>query len=208
VSGWQTVRHRVAIAGRVLDAGTGKPVTNAAVSITTMPPAFQNRLAIASLAYGRSWDDLLDRPDRTSTRKDGLFCFLDLPDGKYGLSGSMPSHGNRYGVAQGSAEVSRDSKGNFKIAFLTLTPQATTVKGRITGSSHKNGVVLAEVRVKGSGERTFTDAQGQYEVAGIEPGKRVLMVSAQGYRAVSEPITLGQPGASQTLNFNLTRESG
>jgi len=35
-----------------------------------------------------------------------------------------------------------------------------------------------------------------------------LLVSAQGYRTESQAFTLGEPGASQTLNFTLTRENG
>jgi hypothetical protein len=207
VSEWQIARHRVAIAGRVLDAGMGKPVADAAVSLTG-PAAFQSKLALASLAYGDDWNSMPERPDRTKTREDGLFYFLDLPDGKYSLSASIPSYGSRYGTAQQVATVSRDSKGNIKAVFVNLTLQPTAVKGKVTGSGKKTAVVLAEVRVKGSGERTFTDVQGQYTVAGIEPGKRVLLVSAQGYRAVSQPVTLGEPGTSQTVDFSLTRESG
>ncbi len=208
MSDWQIARHRVAIAGRVLNAGTGRPVAEAAVFITAMPAAFEKKLAIASLAYGDHWNALLERSDRTRTRKDGLFHFLDLPDGEYMLSASLPSYGSRYGTADQTATVSRDSKGNIKIAFVNLTLQPTAVEGKVTGAGHKADVVLAEVRVKGSGERTFTDAKGQYAMVGIEPGKRVLLVSAQGYRAESQPVTLEHPGTSQTLNFTLTREAG
>ena len=208
MSDWQITRHRVAIAGKVLDGGTGKSVAGAVAAITAMPPAFENKVAIAASAYGARWEKMSERLDRTKTRKDGLFYFLDLPDGQYTISASIPGHGSRYGVAQGTAAVSRDKKGNFKVAFVTLTAQATTVKGKITGTSHKNGVVFAEVRVKGSNERTFTDTQGQYTVAAIEPGQRVLLASAQGYRTASQRVTLEKPGVSQTLNFNLTRESG
>ena len=58
---WQIVRHRVAIAGRVLEAGTEKAVADAVVSMTTMPAAFAKKLAIASLAYGSRWDALPER---------------------------------------------------------------------------------------------------------------------------------------------------
>lgn len=208
MSDWQVTRHRVAIAGRALDAGTGKPVADATVSMGKMPAALEKKLAIASLSHGDRWNSLVERPDRTRTKKDGLFYFLDLPDGEYSLSASIPSYGKRYGTEQQSAAVSRDKKGDIKAAFVTLRLQPTAVKGKITGPGHKTGVMLAEVRVKGSGERTFTDAQGQYSVAGIEPGKRVLLVAAQGYRAQSQPVTLGDPGTSQTLNFTLVRESG
>lgn len=227
---WQIARHRVAIAGKVLDAGTGKPIAGAAVYMPgAVPKAFDKKLAIAALRYGDRWHATLERPDRTRTREDGIFYFLDLPDGKYELSACIadldklfrnlpegkkklrapvPGYGTRFGVAQETATVAHDGQGNQRVAFVNLMLPSTAVKGKVTGPGHKAGVVLAEVRVKGSGERTFTDAQGQYTVAGIEPGKRVLQVSAQGYRAESQPVTLGAPGTSQTLNFSLTRESG
>ena len=202
---WQIARHRVAIAGRVFDASTVKPVAGAAVSITAMPETFERKLALASLAYGNRWDTLKQRPDRTITREDGLFYFLDLPDGDYNLSASIPSYGSRFGSAQQPAVVSRDSNGDTKIAFVSLSLQPTAVSGKITGPGHKTGVLLAEVRMKGSGERTFSDDQGQYILAGVEPGLRTIQVSAQGYKEKSQPVTIRSPGAVQALNFSLTR---
>jgi hypothetical protein len=208
VSNWQIARHRVAIAGRVIDGGTAKPIVDAVVSLSGMPAVFEQKLAMSSLMYGKRWNTLQQRPDRTRSREGGLFYFLDLPDGTYNLIASIPNYGNRYGTAQQSAVISRNKKGDAKISFVNLTLPPTAVSGKIIGPGHKTGVVLAEVRVKGSGERTFTNEEGQYTVAGIEPGKRVLLVSAQGYRPQSQPVTLGNAGTSQTLNFNLTRESG
>jgi len=204
----EIVRHRVAIAGRVFDAGTGKALSDAEVAINAMPPAFKQRLEIAALPYGKQWDKVPDRPDRARTRPDGLFYFLDLPDGKYNLVASIPSYGNRYGKVEEAAKVSRNANGDTKITFVRFALQSTHVKGKVTGAGQEAGVALARVRVKGSGELGFTDAQGQYTVAGIEPGKRTLLVSAQGYRTESQVFTLGEPGASQTLNFTLTRENG
>ena len=56
---------QVAIAGRVNDGQTGKPVGSAQVSITNMPDAFKKKLEGASKQYGTRWDSLADRPDRT-----------------------------------------------------------------------------------------------------------------------------------------------
>jgi len=205
---WQIARHRVTIAGRVLDASTEKPVADALVSITAMPEVFEKKLANASLAYGSRWNALQQRPDKARTRKDGLFYFLDLPDGNYSLSASLPGYGKRYGQAQQPAVVSRDNEGNIRAAFVALSLQPTAVSGKVTGPNHKSGVVLAEVRVKGSGERAFTDEEGLYMVAGIEPGKRMLLVSAQGYQPQSKAVTLSDAGTSQKLNFSLAQGSG
>jgi hypothetical protein len=93
------------------------------------------------------------------------------------------------------------------LAAVKAALQPTTVKGKITGSNHKAGVVLAQVRIRGSGERTYTDAQGQFVLAGIEPGTRTVQIFAQGYHPVSRVVRLGQPGASETVNVALTREA-
>jgi len=201
------VRHRVAVAGHVTDAGTGKAISQAVVTITAAPEAFERRLQLASLQYGDQWDAMPERPDKTRTRDDGLFYFLDLPDGNYSLTASLPGSYKRYGSVQQTAKVSRDAKGDTRIAFVNLSLQATAVKGKITGANHKTGVVMAQVRVKGSGERVFSDAQGDYVISAIEPGKRTISVSAQGYRQVSQLVVVREPGTSETLNFKLVRDN-
>jgi hypothetical protein len=205
---WQDAQHLVAVAGRVTNAETGKTICGAEIVITGSPETFKQRLQGVSLQDGKSWITMTERPDRTRTRDDGLFYFLDLPSGDYAFTASLPSSGRRFGTAEGKVKVTRTDKGDTKLAFVDVSLQPTMVKGQVTGSGHKSGVVLAEVRVKGSGERAFTNAQGQYSVCGIQPGKRVLQVSAQGYRAESHPFTVSSPGASETVNVNLILESG
>jgi hypothetical protein len=199
--------HRVAIAGWVLDGATRKPIAGASVAITEMPAALEQRLAVARSAYV-NWDQMTERPDKRRTRKDGLFYFLDLPEGGYTVTAVLPKPDGRHGVGQVECQVTRNEKGKPKVAFVTLTVPATSVNGKIVGSGHKNGIAMAQVRVKGSGERAFTDAQGQYAVNGLEAGNRVLTVSAQGYQPASESVILSKPGASKTINFSLTRENG
>ena len=205
---WQIARHQVTIAGRVADALSGKPLSGVEVAISEKPAPFKKKLEIAAIQYAGRWAGMPERPDRTRTRNDGLFYFLDLPDGRYGLSAAFPGSGNRYGKAEATATVARDAKDDMKIDFVNFVLNQTAVKGKITGPGHKAAVTMAEVRVKGSGERAFSDAHGEYVLAGLEPGKRTLLVFAQGFRAVSQVVTLSEPGESQTVNFNLVRETG
>jgi len=202
------VRHQVAVAGKVTDVVARKPLGGAVVNIIEMPQALKSLLVTKSMQYGARWAAMAERPDRTQTAADGLFYFLDLPDGKYTIAASVARCGKRYGGARGSATVSRDAKGNVKMAFLEIGLQPTTVQGKVTGAGHKAGVMMAEIRVKGSGELAFSDAQGEYVLAGVEPGKRTILVAAQGYRTAAKPVTIEQPGELAILNFALVREAG
>lgn len=208
MSTWQIARRQVAIAGRVTDGVSGKPLSGVHVTIVTMPPLFKNKLEVAALQYGNRWATMTERADKTQTRHDGLFYFLDLPDGKYGLSASLSSPGKRYSKADEAVVVARDAKGGMKLTFTNFVLQQTMLKGKVTCPGHKTGVAMAEVRVKGSGERAFSDVQGQYLLAGIEPGKRTVLVFAQGYREAEQAVTIAGPGESQTLNFALAKEGG
>jgi len=174
--------------------------------IAAMPPLFKRRLEIAALQHGNDWETMQERPDRTLTRHDGLFYFLDLPDGHYGLTASVPRPAMRYGAAEQSVQIARDKKG--AMTFINLVLQPTVVKGKITGPGHKTGIVMAEARIQGSGERTFSNAQGEYLLTAIEPGKRTVQVFAQGFRSASQAVTVEGPGESHTLNFALLKEGG
>jgi len=206
MSTWEIARHQVAISGHVSDAETGKAVGGAEVRITDWPEAFKSTLEAASVQYGTRWDSLAERPDKTRSRDDGLFYFLDLPDGKYTLRARLPSFGKRYGEAQQEAVVSRDTDGRVKRAAANIPLKPTAVKGKIMAPGQKSGVLMAEVRVKGSGERTFSDRKGNYALTGIENGKRILQVFAQGYSLAEEEIVIATPGKSETKDFNLVRE--
>jgi hypothetical protein len=170
-----------------------------------MPMAFQKKLAARALQYGAQWSGMTERPDRARSRPDGSFYFLDLPDGDYQLAASLPNMGKRYGAAEAKATVSRDAGGKMQIAFVDLSLQPTMVEGKITGAGQKAAVVMAEVQIRGSGERTFSDAKGHYTLAAVEPGERIVLASAQGYRPARQKVALAASGAAETVNFALTR---
>lgn len=207
---WEIVRHQVAIAGRVTDAQTGRAIARALVSILAAPAEFTNWLALRRLEHGDRWLALVERPDRTLTVEDGHFHFLDLPDGQYTLEASLPGSGTRFGTAQAQAIVARDAQGKIAMAAADIALPPTTLKGRITSQiqNQNKPVVMAQVRVKGSGESAFTDSDGCYLLAGLEAGNRTLLVSATEYQTLApQTVLLSATRAEQTQDFTLVPSS-
>ena len=141
----------------------------------------------------------------TKTGPNGLFSFLDVPAGAYKLSASMPGSGTRRVDTTEEIRLESDEEGRVKRVFADITLGATTVHGVVKGPGANNPLVMAQVRVKGSGERTFTDREGRYRLSGLEAGKRIIQVTAPGFRRNSKPVTLSGAGVEQTLDFKLTR---
>ena len=200
---WEVARHQVAIAGRVTNAQTGQAICGAQVKITAAPLEFTDWLALQAMQYGARWASMAERPDRTQTALDGHFHFMDLPNGSYTLTATLPGSGTRCGTAQVAVVISRDAQGHINLVSTSLALAPTTLKGLVTGQGAAP-LAMAEVRVKGSGERAFTDGQGRYRLAGLEVGNRTVSVSAQGYQPATKTVSLGQPGTEQALNFGLT----
>jgi Carboxypeptidase regulatory-like domain len=93
VSETEVIRHQVAICGAVFDR-EGEPATGVPVVVTDAAGATS---------------------ERTSTRLDGTYYFLDLPDGKYIVTASLPGAEVRQ-----PAVVSRNDKGDIAIAEVDL----------------------------------------------------------------------------------------
>lgn len=197
------IRHQIAIAGQVANAQTGKGMEGVRVEITAAPAVFTNFLKLRQIQF-ENWEAMAERPDRTRTAADGSFRFLDLPNGQYTLTASLPGAGSRYGVAEARVTVARDANERITRAAATIALPPTTLKGRIKAEGGGD-LQLAEVRVKGSGERAFSDVEGKYLLAGLEKGERTVLVSAQGFKTKSHNVTLGQAGSVQTLDVTLSK---
>ncbi|MCP5088857.1 MAG: hypothetical protein GY952_18890, partial [Rhodobacteraceae bacterium] len=80
---WAEVRRRVSLWGRVLE--DEQPIAGAQVELIPKgdADAFKRLLAIRAKQHGRRWKNLRERPDRRRSAVDGLFYFLDLPEGHY-----------------------------------------------------------------------------------------------------------------------------
>ncbi len=205
MSAWVIVRHQAAIAGSVIDAQTGKAIGNAQIEITDGPSDFLDFVAARSKQYGTQWESMIERLDRTRTAPDGHFHFMDLPDGDYTLTASLPGFGSRYGTAENNATVTRDAEGTITMATVEIPLPPTALQGRVRDQGTNDPIVMAEVRLKGSGERTFTNNEGRYILVGLETGKRTAVASAQGYQSASKNRLLNQSGQLKNLNFKLTK---
>ncbi len=112
MSDWEYMRRHIAIAGLVTDAETGTAVPDACVQITAAPDSFATRVYLQAKLAG-------SRPlDRTTTRADGSFYFLDLPDGLYTVTTWMPGRAPLYDPFDGESSVSRDANGRIQTTQL------------------------------------------------------------------------------------------
>ena len=198
------IRHQAALAGRVIEASAKQPIQGARVQLIAAPAGFMTLLALRQKQFGGAWDSMDVRPDRTTTAPDGHFHFLDLPDGDYTLTALLPSGGTRYGTVQVNSTVKRDSAGNLKPVIFDLALPSTNLQGKVTAQTGGGPVELAAVRVQGSGETTYTSADGTFRIVALEKGSRTVSVSAAGFQTASQVVVFAQPGDAQVLNFVLT----
>lgn len=184
---WEVVRHQAAVAGVVTDAQTGKPIAGASIECTNLA---------------------LEINKTTKTSDDGHYYFMDLPDGDFTVDASLPQSGSRYGTAQIVASVTRTSEGRINLATANLALPPTGVNGHITGPDADDNVVdilLADVKIKGSEDQAFSNNQGVYVLSGVETGTRTLLVKAQGYDPVNQPVAVNTVGAVVTQDILLAK---
>ncbi len=198
---WEEIRHQVSIAGQVLDALTGRAVACAEVEITSGPKEFAQWLAERKKQHGDMWDNVKNRPDRMRTRHDGHFHFMDLPDGQYTLQAWMPGWGSRYAKDSCTVTVAHGPSGEIIMAQADMTLAPTCIRGQISAENTTEPIALAEVRIKDSGQRTFSSENGHYCLACIETGKRTVIASAQGFEQTSLTVLLNQPGQQGELDM-------
>ncbi|MBD2094097.1 hypothetical protein H6F90_02875 [Trichocoleus sp. FACHB-591] len=245
----ELTRRQVAICGSVQNALTGQLIQGADVQIEQAPETFTRWLAMKAVQYRDRWQTMLDHPDKqyvalgstfylirklgdkeslkflTCTAIDGCFYFVDLPDGMYSLTISLPSAGSRYSTTQvDNIQVSRDNSGTIQRATVGIDLPPTAIQGTITEQINNSSnpksqtgsqlapIVLAKIQVEGSDIVTYSDREGNYILSGLEvwqqssaqSPKPVVRVSAQGYKTTAQGVALTQ-GQVKSLDFQLLR---
>lgn len=201
-------RRQVAIAGKVFDARTNAPLAGVTVTITAMPPAFQQWLSLRMAAAGSAWSTMIERPDRTVTAAGGDFAFVDLPDGLYSLTFTAPPRVGRYGQVQQDFKVERDAQGHITLSVRQVPMPPTGIAGRITGAAPggqgtASPLAMARVRVLGSDESAYGDADGRFYIPGVQPGTRSLEISASGYQTTTTTVGVSEGSVTDTGSITL-----
>lgn len=108
---WEIIRRKVSIAGCIVDP-QNNPVCDARITIAAKAGKFH--MQIDNVA----WENSEDRPDRTCSRADGLYFFLDLPEGRYMVNANDPRSGK---IAEKLVTVSKDEEKSGRIAQADFT---------------------------------------------------------------------------------------
>lgn len=115
-SEWEIIRRQVAIGGQVVNEH-GEPVAGVPVTITSMPKSFKARVTVAAEAAGAAWQSDVERLDYTVARSDGIFFFLDLPEGRYTVTAADGGSGRK---AEKSVAVSIEDEESIKVTHADL----------------------------------------------------------------------------------------
>jgi hypothetical protein len=189
------ISHRAALVGRVLDPLSQRVIAGAQVVITSGPAAWTEKLA--ALQSGRP----SLRPDVAVSDSFGFYRYLDLPEGAYALSATIPGAGTRYAASvTGNATVVLTAAVTLDFAFAP-----TAVTGLVKASAPAGPLPLARVRVVDSGEITHTASDGTYTLSPVEAGtNRVIEFSAQRYVTASLQVTVAQGTTTTASTVTIT----
>ena len=162
------------VMGRVLDAGTSKPIDGAIVGITV-------QIAPAGVGGGAPVVGVPGFvPQTVATGTDGVFVFSNLPKGTFMLISYAPGFSGFQSellqttqmVTVGEGEKINDVEVRF------IRPAVVTGQIRDERGDGVEGITVSLVRINMSGGRrtlstpqsVITDDRGVYRIAGVRPG--------------------------------------
>jgi hypothetical protein len=87
----------------------------------------------------------------------------------------------------------------------TAQERKATIAGHVTDANH-DPLVGARVELQPLGHTAVTDAQGQFSLSELQPGKYTLTISYVGFKPYSKEVTVGS-GSGVTEDAALEIES-
>ncbi|KQR69744.1 TonB-dependent receptor [Pedobacter sp. Leaf176] len=93
----------------------------------------------------------------------------------------------------------------FFLSFRISAQQVATIKGTITTSDGKPAAYIS-VGLKGQGNGTLTDDNGQFTIHRIKPGSYLIKASAVGIQTAEQSVTVAG-GENKTVNFVLSENN-
>ena len=175
------------ILGRVVDAGSGRPLSGAIVTISPGRPISGSGPTPASLVRM----DAVTGPTRVMTDDEGRFLFHGLPGGSFSItamkSGYMSgAYGRRIPGLGASAPLSIAS-GEQKSNITVSLWKHGVIGGRVVDEQGepmigvqvrvlKRTFVAGQLRLSQTGNMPVTDDRGIYRISTLEPGEYVAAV--------------------------------
>ena len=210
-----SIRHQVAIAGKVIDAATRQAIAGAEISLSEMPIKYKSVLKLKAMQYGAAaWQQMRQRPDRTYSHQDGYYFFRDLPVGDYTLTAWLPNAATRYGSVSQNIAIAPNS---INPVYIDLLLPTTGIQGKITAP--ENEKFMAKVQIQGQSGYALTNGDGEYLLTGIEASQEAvtLTIVAAGYELnlpqelapslAPSKVFLVQGQVLTEQNFQLKRKS-
>lgn len=187
------IRHKVAIAGTTSDEISKQPIADAVVEL------LGQNLHIQMSENGSFYlidqqTGLVKLPTLLSKIQNGLFYFMDLPNGEYTLKVSAPKLEKRYERVQEKVTVP-----NLQ-ANVQLSP--TRLVGQVKRSDNNEPIAKALVKLGGSEYQTLTNDKGEYILLGIVASKPTVQVSHPKFEQSSQEVKL-IAGIEHIENFSL-----
>lgn len=172
-------------AGQVLDFGTIQMVKQAQATTGTIRGTITDKSTGSGLAGVTVTASGLADPVLTDS--SGNFQIANVQPGSVNVQASKSG----YSTASGSVNIVVGGIYIFSPALTPVTAPVTELRGTVTDGSTGQPLVNASVSVTGATTATAgTDAQGSYQISGLNPGNIAIEVSATGYDSVTASATV------------------
>ena len=151
--------------------------------------------------------------ERTATRPDGWFHWVDLPAGVYQLEASVPGSSRGYGQALAEVEVVEGGQDPFAQSQVSFHLSPTILQGSVVSAADlEEPVGMARVQIAETLAYVFSsdeftkphDREWNYQFVGIASTYPVitLIITAKGYETTQKKVDL-RPGANNSLDIQL-----